>query len=107
MVHFLDILKILRGYRFVIHHSDGTISVTKSRDAIFLEEEIDTRDPNKLVELFEISKEKEVVNKEYVIVPSSENSHDTLSRIQKERNPPTKLKDYFTFFKVNGMLKTH
>ena len=47
-----------KGYRFVIHHSDGTISVTESRDARFLEEEIDTRDPNKLVELFEISKEK-------------------------------------------------
>ena len=86
-----------KGYRFVIHHSDGTISVTKNKGARFLEEEIDTKDPNKLVELFEISKEKEVVNNEYVIVPSSENPHDTLSRIQRDRNPPTKLKDYFTF----------
>ena len=86
-----------KGYRFVIHHNGGTISVIESRDARFLEEEIDTRDPNKLVELFEISKEKEVVNNEYVIVPNSENPHDTLSRIQRERNPPTKLKDYFTF----------
>ena len=38
-----------------------------------------------------------MVNNEYVIVPNSENPHDTLSRIQTERNPPTKLKDYFTF----------
>ena len=38
-----------------------------------------------------------MVNNEYVIVPSSENPHDTLSRIQRDRNPPTKLKDYFTF----------
>ena len=77
-----------KRYRFVIHHSDGTISVTESKDARFLEEEIDTRDPNKWVELFEISKEKEVVNNEYVIVPNTENPHDTLNRIQRERNPP-------------------
>ena len=38
-----------------------------------------------------------MVNNEYVIVHNSENLHDTLSRIQRERNPPTKLKDYFTF----------
>ena len=38
-----------------------------------------------------------MVNNEYVIVPNSENPHDTLSKIQRERNPPTKLKDYFTF----------
>ena len=94
---FIGYLENSKGYRFVIHHSDGTFSVTESRDARFLEEEIDTRDHNKLVELFEISKEKEVVNNEYVIVPNSENPHDTLSRIQRERNLPTELKDYFTF----------
>ena len=38
-----------------------------------------------------------MVNNEYVIVPNSENPHDTLSRIQRERNLPTELKDYFTF----------
>ena len=38
-----------------------------------------------------------MVNNEYVIIPNSENPYDTLSRIQRERNPPTKLKDYFTF----------
>ena len=29
-----------------------------------------------------------MVNNEYVIVPNTENSHDTLNRIQRERNPP-------------------
>ena len=38
-----------------------------------------------------------MVNDEYIIVPNNENPHDTLSRIQRERNPPTKLKDYFTY----------
>ena len=51
-----------KGYRFFIHHDNGSINVIESRDARFLEEHIDTRNPNKLVELFEISKEHEVLH---------------------------------------------
>ena len=45
-----------KGYRFIKNHFDGSVNVIESRDAHFLEEQIDIRNPKKLVELFEIEK---------------------------------------------------
>ncbi|KAG9458307.1 hypothetical protein H6P81_002815 [Aristolochia fimbriata] len=35
------------GYRFVVHHSNGSVGVIESRDAYFLEENLDPRNPIK------------------------------------------------------------
>ena len=76
----------------------------ESRDARFLEEEIDTRNPTKLVELFEIPRGKEILNDNDIRTPNieiiskpMETYHDTIGKIQRERNPTTRLKQYLTF----------
>ena len=46
---FIRYSENLKDYKFVIHYSDESISVIESRDARFLEEQIDTRNTNKLV----------------------------------------------------------
>ena len=47
-------------YSFVIHHGDGSISVTKRRDARFLEEQINTRNTNKLIQYLNNQRKEKV-----------------------------------------------
>lgn len=93
---FIGYPKTSTGYRFVVYHSNGSMGVIESRDAAFLEDSIDPRNPKKLVDLFEITREQEHVSTENPLQPSP-NPHDTLTAIRRERQPPSHLKDYFTF----------
>lgn len=61
---FIGYPKTSTGYRFVVYHSNGSMGVIESRDAAFLEDSIDPRNPKKLVDLFEITREQEHVSTE-------------------------------------------
>lgn len=44
---FICYLDNLKGYRFITHHNNRSTTTTESRDARFLEKDIDTRNLNK------------------------------------------------------------
>ncbi|KAG9442378.1 hypothetical protein H6P81_018232 [Aristolochia fimbriata] len=82
------------GYRFVVHHSNGSVGVIESRDAYFLEENLDPRNPIKKVELFEIQKLKDSsIDQEKVI--ETPKQVDPITRIVRNRRPPSALKDFY------------
>ena len=83
-----------KGYRFVVHHDDGTVGVIESRDAYFLEEDIDLKTPSQKVELFEIEKEKVTVTSNEQVIGNTSNE-DVETRASRERRPSILLKDYY------------
>ncbi|KAG9457543.1 hypothetical protein H6P81_002051 [Aristolochia fimbriata] len=82
------------GYRFVVHHSNGSVGVIESRDAYFLEENLDPRNPIKKVKLFEIQKLKDSsIDQEKVL--ETPKQVDPITRIVRNRRPPSTLKDFY------------
>ncbi|KAK3015659.1 hypothetical protein RJ639_006333 [Escallonia herrerae] len=75
------------GYNFAIFHPNGSLGIIESRDAFFLEDDIGREKLEKMVKLFEIEKEKDIVQEMEKVI-QKEQPCDTLSRIQRERRPP-------------------
>ncbi|KAK3008966.1 hypothetical protein RJ639_013383 [Escallonia herrerae] len=50
-----------RSSKFAIFHPNGSLGIIESRDAFFLEDDIEREKLEKMVELFEIEKEKDIV----------------------------------------------
>lgn len=83
------------GYRFIIHHSDGSVRVIESRDAFFFEDDLDKIE--KIVELFEITKKNKNKQPQEQIIKEPP-PKDILTRIQRERHPPSYLLKYYYAF---------